>query len=795
MTDAAMSERTGRARGLVDLRAATSPSEVGGKAAPLARAMAAGLHVPPGFVVPPDASFDAASLREALASVGPGPYAVRSSAVDEDSAARSFAGQLETILDVAGHDVPRAIERCRGSARAMRVLRYAGSPGAVAVIVQQMVRAEQAGVAFSADPRTGTRGVVVIEAVRGLGDRLVGGEVTPEQWRVGAAIAERVTGVQTGEASVLDAELARRIAQLARELERLFGAPQDVEWAFARGELHVLQSRPITALPAAPIPLEVVAPEGDWQRDDHHGALSPLGWSWFAPYPVAMAKEMAAIMPIREMRTKNVGGQLYMQMVMEGGGDGPLPPRWVLWLVSRILPSLRRANRHCEALLDRETYMEAIEAWERTGRAALAAETDALFTREPRGLSDAELLARIERALAHTAKGLSLHAAFGAQWMFPLGKLVLFVEDELGWHGNRAMELVAGSSDKTTELHRSIESVLDGIDDALGGGAFPHTWGELFDRVPEHAAKLADWLEANRLRMMHYDPRHSMLGERPDVVLAIAQSIVEARRSRSELATPPDASPSLAEAEERLAPDRFAELERLLVHARRGYALRDDNGIETVSRPAGLLRWYVLELGRRVGLEAPEHGVYLTVQEHAPALRREIPDLRERVARRRGEESWALQHRGPLLYGKPPPPMPALDAFPSGLCRVMRMFAWMMKAEEMPEPTKEGALKGIGIGTRVVTARARVIDHPEELASLRHGEVMVCRITSPEWSVALGRVAAIVTDEGALLSHPAVIAREYGVTAVVGCGLATRRIRTGERVRVDPIDGTVTVAS
>jgi pyruvate,water dikinase len=125
----------------------------------------------------------------------------------------------------------------------------------------------------------------------------------------------------------------------------------------------------------------------------------------------------------------------------------------------------------------------------------------------------------------------------------------------------------------------------------------------------------------------------------------------------------------------------------------------------------------------------------------------------------------------------------------------MRMFAWMMKAEEMPEPTKEGALKGIGIGTRVVTARARVIDHPEELASLRHGEVMVCRITSPEWSVALGRVAAIVTDEGALLSHPAVIAREYGVTAVVGCGLATRRIRTGERVRVDPIDGTVTVAS
>ena len=152
-----------------------------------------------------------------------------------------------------------------------------------------------------------------------------------------------------------------------------------------------------------------------------------------------------------------------------------------------------------------------------------------------------------------------------------------------------------------------------------------------------------------------------------------------------------------------------------------------------------------------------------------------------------------MQHRGPLFYGDPPPPMPALDAFPSGLARAMRIFGWVMKSEEMPEPTAEGPLRGVGIGARVVTARARVIERPEALATLRHGEVLVCRITSPEWSVALGRVAAIVTNEGALLSHPAIIAREYGLPAVVGTGAATARIKTGDTLRVDPVDGTVTV--
>lgn len=206
------------------------------------------------------------------------------------------------------------------------------------------------------------------------------------------------------------------------------------------------------------------------------------------------------------------------------------------------------------------------------------------------------------------------------------------------------------------------------------------------------------------------------------------------------------------------------------------------------------MRHYVLELGRRLPLEAPEHAVYLEVREHAPALSGALTNLRELVEQRRGEESWALANRGPRRLGKAPPPMPDPSAFPRGLARMMRIFGWMMRVEELPTPSEgDGPLAGLGIGHRVVTGRARVIARPDELTSLRHGEILVCRITSPEWSVALGRVSAIVTDEGGLLSHPAIIAREYGVTAVVGTSLATRHIETGDTVRVDPLEATVTV--
>ncbi len=183
---------------------------VGAKAAPLARAAAHGHAVPVGVVVTTAAAGAAITavvrqIEAALPDHDGVRYAVRSSAVGEDGKVRSFAGQLETDLGVQRSGLGAAIERCWASASALRALRYGGGTiGEVAVIVQEMVDADAAGVAFSADPRTGERGVAIVEAVRGLGDQLVSGATDPEAWRVrgGSCVPTR-----TGERSAPDGDV------------------------------------------------------------------------------------------------------------------------------------------------------------------------------------------------------------------------------------------------------------------------------------------------------------------------------------------------------------------------------------------------------------------------------------------------------------------------------------------------------------------------------------------------------------------------------------------------------------
>ena len=206
-------------------------------------------------------------LIEALRRFGERPLAVRSSGVAEDMPGMSYAGEYETVLDVRGEDeLRRALKTCWSSAFSDRVAAYQGQtphrPVAMAVLIQPMVSAEAAGVAFSANPVTGARDEMVINAVRGQGERLVSGSVSPDQWLVSA---DEAVAQATPERAI-DVDQARAIAQLAREVERHFGCPQDIEWAIAGGQLSLLQARPITALP----PAQVEPPPGYWEREVSH---------------------------------------------------------------------------------------------------------------------------------------------------------------------------------------------------------------------------------------------------------------------------------------------------------------------------------------------------------------------------------------------------------------------------------------------------------------------------------------------------------------------------------------------
>ncbi|MEO8182229.1 MAG: PEP/pyruvate-binding domain-containing protein [Deltaproteobacteria bacterium] len=214
------------------LGAALDVRSCGHKAATLAVLLEAGHNVPDGFVIPVGGSCSARSLRQALERLGPGPYAVRSSGVAEDLAEASFAGQYETVLGVETLDgLVAAVERVRASgttALATAYRAHAGSAEApLGVLVQRMVAAQAAGVMFSKNPVTGAD-EVVIEAVRGLGDRLMAGEVEGDRWVCrGNDVEARV------DAGALDAGIARRLAELVRVIAAERGAAQDIEWAMA----------------------------------------------------------------------------------------------------------------------------------------------------------------------------------------------------------------------------------------------------------------------------------------------------------------------------------------------------------------------------------------------------------------------------------------------------------------------------------------------------------------------------------------------------------------------------------
>jgi len=253
----------------------------GGKGASLAVMTAAGLPVPPGFVVPADVleeSVDPAELRklaharnheaaqalvracrapreavaEAYALLGERSVAVRSSACAEDSEAASYAGQQDTFLDVLGtDDVCRRVVDCWASFFAERALFYRAEKGSLddlrtAVVVQQMVEAAKSGVLFTVDPVQRRRDRMIVEAVFGLGEQVVSGEVTPDHYvldRTGTLKRDHLVN-----GGVLDADELHALAALGRSLEEHFGGPQDIEWAFAGAQLHVLQSRPVTTL-------------------------------------------------------------------------------------------------------------------------------------------------------------------------------------------------------------------------------------------------------------------------------------------------------------------------------------------------------------------------------------------------------------------------------------------------------------------------------------------------------------------------------------------------------------------
>jgi pyruvate,water dikinase len=817
--------------GLVSLDdpACEAPALAGNKAATLAVLHRAGFQVPPGVVVSADALSGADNglppvVRAALSHVpgllGRGPWAVRSSSTAEDSEHASFAGQFETVLNVDLGELADAVLRCWRSRLTDRVKVYRGErgTGSMSVLIQPMIAADAAGVAFTTDPVSG-RHRTLIEAVEGLGERLVSGEATPERWTVQEDGSIEAPSVAT----VLDTEKARAIGDLAGRVEEHLERPQDIEWAIADGTLWLLQARPITTLPSTdpellPIPIEV--PPGDWTRDAFHEPipLSPFGWVILSEQVVKVLPTVFAEFGILIDRTEaaSIGGWMYNRLIPVGApppgrrggraGPSPTPPRWLLRIVMRLHPAIRRRTRAAREAIASDLPATVIRRWTDEWRPEHQEDIERALAVDLGSLSDQELAAQLDHRLevvAHPA-----HAMVGFAWWIVVYELAEVCQELLGWDTARMLTLLEGLSTTSTEPARqlahlaglarskpAIRELLVRVDKT--------TPARLAEVDADFARAFSGYVEANGHRAVRYDVIDPNLAEVPHLLLRLVadqlevefspdQAAEEARRRRSQAAD---------EARSRLGSHPEADrerFERALIRAAEAYPAWEDRVWWTQSVQTALLRYLALEIGHRLvarGLLATVDDVFFLEAQDARTGLFDGADRRETTRVGKGRRAWAMANPGPYMYGEPPSGDPPFDLLPRPARFVNQAVMWgIAQFFGSPGGQEEGVVTGTPASAGRYTGTVRVVMGEHQFDKIRAGDVVVCPTTSPVWSVVFPSMGALITDSGGILSHPAIIAREHGIPAVVDTGNATDILKDGQRVTVDGNTGVIELA-
>jgi pyruvate,water dikinase len=692
---------------LADLTLADA-SRAGRKAAALGEMLHAGLPVPDGFVAlveDTDAAIEIASRSLE------GPFAVRSSGVAEDTAEASFAGQYDTELDVPAAEVAAAVRRVRASGAADRVAAYAGATvGAIPVLVQRLIRADVAGVAFTADPVSGQRDVTIVSAVHGLGESLVSGQANADEWAVRAGVATR----RRRGPEVIDAVISTRVADLARRVEQHFGAPQDIEWAISAGDLFLLQARPMTALPDN---VSWAVPSGAWVRNFRLG-------EWLGQ-PITPLFESWAVERIEPRLRPRQSGVLHT--VVNGWYFYAMD--WFPEVPDEAVEELEEqvASGGISALLirpDPEQYTNDLREWREELSPAYHAAVDQSERRIATASLD-ELTRIVDELVDHAAEIFgSICIVGGNAWKLELDLAEFYREHLQGRIGGTHLDLLRGLRVPSLEAH-AVES-LDWY--------FP-TAGEMGLAVDDGARARTARLEAQRVD-----------AERK------ARAVLQKGRA-------------------------LEVFEELLRDAQAAVPVREAQVAElTLGWPA--LRRALHRIGEflvaRGDLPAAEEIFFLRRDELDQAADRRTV-LRERhIAWQR-----AARLSPPLVVG-------TLSKYWEAYYRSV--------AEALRSPGGEdGTFRGGAASPGRATGPVRVIRSATEFAKLRTGDVLVCQATTPAWTALFGRAIAVVTDTGSAASHSSIVAREFGIPAVVGTIDATARLRDGQRVTVDGSAGVVIV--
>ncbi len=842
---------------LLPLNEARDREQVGGKAASLCLLRAAGLPVPDGFVITREA-FESSrhgspaqlplrpsaavkrDIAAALAVLCPGgePVAVRSSALDEDGPRSSFAGQFDSFLCVPTQDVARRVAEVWRSGFGDRVLAYRAGLGltepacAPAVLVQRMVNADAAGVAFSADPVAGSPDIALVQAVPGLALGLVNGDCDGDSlridrrgrvlaetvadkawaWRAGADGAQR-SALTAGDAraAVLRRHQARAVAALARRCEQINGRPQDIEWALERGRLWLLQSRAITA--AVPIVDRVI-----WDNsniaESYGGVTTPLTFSYIRRNYAHAYRALCRLAGVGEAQiaahddlfARMLGllrGRVYYnltswyrllalipgfrfnrrlldQMLGVRAQAGPAVLAQDQAVPRRLVDSLRIV---CTIAGHHLTLAWRVRRFERRLNDALAPPRPPLAQRDAAQLVayqhelDRRLLTRWDAPLVNDFFLMLFHGALRRMVQAWLGAAPAGLDNRLlcGEAGIVSVEPAQRIADMAG-LVRADLGLVDQLCRAEASTALASLPQPFVARLHDYLAKFGDRcyhelkLES---RTLHDDCS--------PLLRAIGAA---ARRPGKDLA-PGAALRAVAEQEAAAAlagrPLRRMLFGWVVAHTRRLLRGREQLRLARTLAYARARAVFV-ELGRRLYadgvLAAADDVFWLEIDELFGFVEGTATsiDLHRLAALRRAEFE--------RYRGEPAPP----DRFET--CGAVHLAPFVAEPAVQAADGQTELRCGQGCGPGRARGRVRLVRDPNT-ARVVAGEILVAERTDPGWVMLFPLAAGLVVERGSLLSHAAIVAREMGLPAVVGLAGACTWLADGDEVEVDGVQGTV----
>jgi phosphohistidine swiveling domain-containing protein len=815
-----------------------SRNNLGGKGWALASAQRAGMPVPAWFAVTPDARAGNCELSDelrvelarALAELCPNAetVAVRSSARDEDGARLSFAGQLESYLFVPSEEVADRIADVWRSASGVRAQAYreqhgrSGDGSAAAVLVQRMIDADVAGVAFSADPVSGRRALSIVAAAPGVGTSVVSGAHDADTFYLDRS-GSVVSRVIVGSAPCISDAQARAIAELARRCARHFGQPQDIEWAIADGSLWLLQSRPITSLRA------LADPDGTisiWDSsniaESYGGITTPLTFSFIRRCYEHAYREFARLggVDAEAIRANDdafrgmlgfVRGRVYYnlmgwyrqltlvpcfrynrQFLDEMLGVREQPTSTTL---SRLREPVKYSTLRAYIALARQIFRAVVHylTVERINHRFRVRLNAALTLPQPaiEDMQADELVAyyrSLERELLPNWDAPLINDFFAMIFHSLLRRLVgRWLKPEDTGLDNHLLSGESGIiSVEPVRRIREMASIAAGEpllpallrdgsrDTALAGVIRLPALHKLYldylnrfaDRCPEELKLESVPLDQDPLPLLRAIGHLAAAGPHPDE--GINRGLRHAAQAR-------------VAAELRARPLRRAAFAWVLRYTRARVRDRENLRFER-TRLFGRVRRIVVELGKRLHaldlLDAPRDVFYLELEELLGFVEgtASCSDLKPLSAVRKDEiERFRRIEAPPRRFET------------RGLGQIELGFTVTVSAA----PNEQGdARSGRGCCPGVVRGRVRVITSIEN-AALLPGEILVAERTDPGWVMLFASASGLVVERGNLLSHAAIVAREMALPAVVGIADACRWLRNGDLVELDGATGTV----